>query len=91
MNKPRAVFFGNRQDLLTHVYPDSRVERLKALADVHPVIVSKDNFDDSAARAIRDRLHILNLGYASIDASPDQTNVCAQNGVLWRWHCEVFR
>ena len=46
MNKPRAVFFGNRQDLLTHVYPDSRVERLKALADVHPVIVSKDNFDD---------------------------------------------
>ena len=46
MNKPRAVFFGNRQDLLTHVYPDSRVERLKALADVHPVIVTKDNFDD---------------------------------------------
>ena len=46
MNKPNVAFFGNREDLLTHVYPESRIHRLKALADVHPVIVGKENLDD---------------------------------------------
>jgi len=43
MNIPKAAFFGNRKDLLERVYPDSRIDRLKALANVHPIVVSKEN------------------------------------------------
>jgi phosphoglycerate dehydrogenase-like enzyme len=46
MKKPKAAFFCNRPDLADRVFPESRIARLKELADVHPVMIDKKNFEE---------------------------------------------
>ena len=43
---PRVAFFCNYQQLLSSVYPESRVKRIEALGQLYPTTISRDNFRD---------------------------------------------
>jgi phosphoglycerate dehydrogenase-like enzyme len=50
MNKPKAAFFCNRQDLLDRVFPESRVNRLKELTEIHSEVVSRENLQEQISQ-----------------------------------------
>lgn len=48
MNAPHVAFFGDHPRLLTAVYPESRVQRIKAMANLFPTTITRENFQDMA-------------------------------------------
>ena len=46
MSLPQIAFFSNHARLLSNVYPESRIDRIKTMGELYPTTVSLDNFHD---------------------------------------------